>query len=248
MNIRGIKTHKITAEDNDLLKILDQYVSELHENEILIITSKIVSICEGRVVSPKDISKSDLVKRESDYYLLSPDNKYELILSIKDGHLMPWAGIDESNGNGYFVLWPEDAYATAFKVRDYLVARFGLRHVGVVISDSKLTPLRWGETGLAVGYTGFNPLVSYIGKNDLFGREMKLSKLSVADSIATMGVLMMGEGDEQMPLAIVSEIPRVEFLERNCTQSEIDSYKIDKDSDLFGDLLNAVKWQTKVIT
>lgn len=243
MNIRGIKTKKITEVDNDLLKILDEYIVEIKEKEVLIITSKIVSICEGNIVSKDKIEKVDLVKQDADYYILSPENKYGLILTIKNGHLIPWAGIDESNGNGYFVRWPKDPYKTAFKVRDYLVERFNLKHVGVVISDSNLTPLRRGETGLAIAYTGFKPLISYVGKFDLFGREMKMSNLGVADTMATMGVFMMGEGDEQMPLAIVSNIPRIEFLDRNTIQDEIDSYAIEKENDLFGDLLNSVEWK-----
>jgi putative folate metabolism gamma-glutamate ligase len=244
MNISGIKTKKITVEDSDLLKILDEYVVEMREEEVLIITSKIVSICEGRVVPINSIEKAELVKQDADYYLMAPDNKYGLILTIKDGHLIPWSGIDESNGNGYFIRWPEDPYKTAFKIRDYLVERFGLKHIGVIITDSKLTPLRWGETGLAIAYTGFKPLRSYIGTTDLFGREMKLSQASVADCLATAAVLVMGEGDESTPMVIASDIPNIEYFERNTTQEEIDSFKIEKEKDLFGELLNSVMWES----
>ena len=91
--------------------------------------------------------KKDLVEQEAEYFLPPEENKYNITLTVKGGLLVPTAGIDESNGNGYYILWPEDPQKTANEVRQYLCKRFSIKKVGVVITDSKTTPLRWGDNG-----------------------------------------------------------------------------------------------------
>jgi F420-0:gamma-glutamyl ligase len=153
------------------------------------------------------------------------------------------AGIDESNGNGYYILWPKDPQNTVNTVREYLKKRFHLKKVGVIITDSKTSPLRWGVTSIALAYTGFKPLKDYIGKKDIFERKFEFEKLSIIDSLAGAAAVVMGEGAEQTPLAVITDLPFVEFQDRNPMAKELKSLKISIGEDLYGPFLKNVKWK-----
>lgn len=246
MKVKTIKTHKITLKDKDIFKILDKYLLNMEEKSILAVTSKIVSICEGRVVKIIKTDKSDkdrLIEKESQYYLPRNRNKYNVSFTITNNLLAASAGIDESNGNGYYILWPKDPQKSADKIRKYLEKRFKLKNIGVIITDSKTTPLRWGVTGGAIAHSGFLALKDYIGEKDLFGRAFVFEKLNIADSLSTAAVAVMGEGSEQTPLAIISDIPFVKFNSKSPSKKEIQDLKISIEDDLYAPFLKSVKWK-----
>lgn len=241
MKTISIKTHKITSSQA-LSQIINRYISSLKEKSIVVITSKIVSICEGRVVKIGEIDKKKLIEQEAEYYLPSYGNKYNITLTIKRNLLVPTAGIDESNGNGYYVLWPKDPQKTANEIREYSKKKFSLRHVGVIITDSRTTPLRWGTTGIAIAHSGFSALNNYIGKPDIFGRPLHVTKANIVDALAAAAVLVMGEGNEQTPLAIIEDLPFVKFQDRNPSKSELKGLQISMRDDLYAALLKGVEW------
>ena len=243
MKIFPIRTHKIRPYGENLFQILDKYVKSVKERSIVVITSKIVAICEGRVAKLEEADKLELIKKEAEYFLSPEENKYNVALTIKGNLLMPTAGIDESNGNGYYILWPRDPQKTANDVRRYLRERFSVKKVGVIITDSKTTPLRWGTTGVAIVYSGFSALNNYIGKCDIFGRKFEMQKANIADALAASAVLVMGEGNEQTPLAVVEDVPFVKFREKDPSKKELNDFHINMDDDLYGSLLKSVKWK-----
>lgn len=243
MKVTGIKTHKITIKDTNLFSILDKYVPKLKEGSVLAVTSKIVSICEGNVIKIGDVDKQELVERESEYYLDPKENMYGFALTIKNSTLIPTAGIDESNTNGYYVLWPKDSQKTVNDVREYLKKRFSLKNVGVVITDSTTRPLRWGVGGIALAHSGFLALNDYIGTKDIFGKEMRVTKVGVMDGLAAASVLQMGEGKEQTPLAVIEDIPFVKFQDRNPTKKELNDLVISMKEDLYAPILTKAKWK-----
>lgn len=243
MRITAIKTHKITSTDTNILNIVDRYIFELKEDSVVAVTSKIVSICEGRVVKIGEIEKDELIKREAEYYLAKNTSKYGYLFTIKNSMLVPFAGIDESNANGYYVLLPKDPQKSANSVREFLQEKFNLKQVGVIITDSKTTPLRWGVTGWAVAHSGFLALNDLIGKPDIFGRALHFTKVNVMDGLASAAVLEMGESDNQTPLAIVEDVPFVQFQDRNPNEEELKGLKIALDDDLYAPLLQSVEWE-----
>ncbi len=243
MRVHTIKTHKITTKDQNLLAILDAYIASFDEHTVLAITSKIVAICQGRVVKIGTVDKPALITQEADYFLPPTASKYNITLTIKNGLLVPTAGIDESNGDGYYVLWPHEPQRIANQVRAYLQRRFGCTHVGVLITDSKTTPLRLGVTGVALAYSGVRALNDYVGSADLFGRPLRVTKVNVVDALATAAVLVMGEGSEQTPLAIISDLPFVTFHDRDPSVEELQELRIAVDDDLYGPLLTSVQWR-----
>lgn len=247
MKITSIKTHKITQYDIDLFAILDKYITSLSENSVVVVTSKIVSITEGSILKIGNEDgqeiKEKLIEENSQFYLPRASSKYNISFTITNNILSASAGIDESNGNGFYILWPKNAQESANKIREYLVSKFNLENLGVIITDSKTTPLRWGVTGIALAHSGFSALQDYIGQPDLFGRPFVYEKLNIADSLAAAAVLEMGEGSEQTPLAVIEEIKNLQFQNRNPNEEEIKSLKINIDDDLFAPFLKNAEWQ-----
>jgi|SRR3989344_7234166 len=245
MIVRAIKTKKVLVGENTLLEILDEAISALDESNIAIIASKIVSLCENRVVSVGSSDKQKLIEVESDYFLLPKTSKYpDFQFTITQNTLIPNSGIDESNTNGNYLLWPKDPQKTANEIRAHLKQRFGLKKLGVVITDSTCMPLRWGTLGIPIAYSGFAPNNNYIGTKDLFGYEFKVSRSSVAGGLAAAAVVVMGEGTEQTPIAVIDDVPFVQFQTHDPTTKELELFYISmlKD-DLFAPFLNSVKWQ-----
>ena len=107
---------------------------------------------------------------------------------MKHNLIIPSSGIDESNGDGYYILWPADPQKTANEIREYLTEKHSLGKLGVVITDSKTTPLRWGVTGVSVSHSGFAALNDYIGTKDIFGRELHFTKTNIMDATPFMYV------------------------------------------------------------
>ena len=244
MKVTSYKTKKINLGDN-LYKILDEYLpKKINDKSVIAVTSKIVAICEGRVAKMEsDVQRDILAKKEAEVYLPREYNQYGFMITVNNGILVASAGIDASNGNGYYVLWPKNPQKSANEIRSYLVKKFNLINIGVIITDSKLTPLRWGVTGVAIAHSGFNALKNYIGTPDIFGRTMQAEKSNIADSLATAAVIEMGEGNEQKPLAIIEDISFVQFQKRNPTKEELKGLKISLGDDVFSSLLKSVKWQ-----
>ena len=209
MIVQPIKT-RVFQEGDDLFAFITAYVKELTERAVIVVTSKIVALAEKRTAIIKNAkTKENLIRAESEFAI---PTKY-VWLTVKDGMVMASAGIDESNANGKLILLPKDSFKTARLLRNKLRQRYDVRNLGVLITDSRTVPLRAGVTGVAVGYAGFRGIKDYRGTPDIFGRKFKFSRTDIADSLATAAVLVMGEGNERQPLAIVERAP-VEFCDR----------------------------------
>jgi coenzyme F420-0:L-glutamate ligase len=231
LKITPIKT-AIYREPIDLNTFIFEYVRPyLKERAVIAITSKIVSLAEGRLVPRSEISKVDLVKREADKFL--GITKQGVCLTLTQGLLIPSAGIDESNSeDDSFILYPKDPYASAQKIYEGLLQRSGLKELGIILTDSRSSPLRRGVTGFSLAHWGFNPLKDLIGKEDLFGRSMKATLVNLPDSIAAAAVLVMGETSEAQPLAVI-EFDGLEFM----NGSGKDNLSVSPEDDLYGSLL-----------
>ncbi|MFA6257211.1 MAG: coenzyme F420-0:L-glutamate ligase [Candidatus Paceibacterota bacterium] len=216
MKVKAIKT-RIFREEEDLISFILKYITKLPEKSVLVITSKIVALAEGRTVSgDKKLSKKayeqlreKIIKSESE---LAIKTKITW-LTIKNGMVMSSAGIDESNANGKIILLPRNSFQSAENVRKILKKRYKIKNLGVLITDSRIFPLRAGIVGAALGYAGFRAIRDYRGTKDIFGRILKMSRTDVGDSLATAAVLAMGEGRERQPLAVITEAP-IEFTDK----------------------------------
>jgi hypothetical protein len=151
MKIQAYKT-RVYKEGEDIISFIVERIPRISEGSIIAVTSKIVALSEGRtalITSAKD--KDTLIKKESSYAL-----RTKLVwLTIKDGTVMANAGIDESNANGKIILLPKDSYKSARYIRRKLAKHYGVKKIGVLITDSRLMPLRAGVVGVALGYAGY---------------------------------------------------------------------------------------------
>lgn len=243
MLVTGVQTHPIAPNEN-LLEIIDQYVPDLPEESVLVVTSKIISICEGRVVPADPEMKSLLVEQEAEYFIPKSQSKYNLYLTVNNGMTVANAGIDESNGNGNYILWPADPFRSAELVWAHLRNSRHLSRVGVLVTDSTIPMLRWGTRGVGMAWCGFLPLRDYIGKEDIFGRPLRMTKMSLLDGLAAAGVTVMGEGNERTPLAVISDVPNLTFTEYPPGETERNALHIELEDDFFAPLLTAIPWKT----
>ncbi|HSW81536.1 MAG TPA: coenzyme F420-0:L-glutamate ligase [Candidatus Saccharimonas sp.] len=243
MNVRTIKTDKIRPGDCTITEFLDKYIVELHEGTVVAIAAKVVSMCENRVVPMAGVEKNDIIKQQTAYYLPREDNPYNVTLSITHNLLVAAGGVDESNADDNYVLWPADLQASVNQIRGHLAQKFNLKSIGVVMTDSTTRPFQWGTTGLGIAHSGFAALKSYIGTPDIFGREMMFQNNNIMNGLAAAAVLLMGEGSEQTPLAIIQDVPFVEFQPRNPTDQELATLRISIDEDIYSPLLKNTPWQ-----
>lgn len=209
MIIKPIKT-RIFKEGENLFSFVARYFKKLPEKSIIVITSKIIALSEKRTAIIKNNkTKEKLLRKESEFAL---PTKY-VWLTIKDGMVMASAGIDESNANGKLILLPKNSFKTAYFLRKKLQQKYKVNKLGVLITDSRTTPLRSGITGVALGYAGFRGIKNYVGLPDIFGRKFKFSRTNIADSLAVAAVLVMGEGNERQPIAIIKKAP-IKFCDK----------------------------------
>jgi coenzyme F420-0:L-glutamate ligase len=206
VTIRPIKT-RIFNEREDIVGFIRAHVPKLKNGSVLIVTSKIVALAEGRIAKASEQKR--LIKEESDWTLKTKLGN----VTLKDGILMWNAGIDSSNAKSGIILLPKDSFEAAAKVRKELLKLYKIKKLGVVITDSRIMPLRAGVVGIALGYAGFKGIKDYRGKKDIFGKKLAYTQTDIADSIATAAILTMGEGAEKRPLCIVEDAP-VEFTNR----------------------------------
>ena len=242
MKVETIKTRAVTAGALSLSELFDESLQSLDDGSVVVIASKVVSLCENAVVPMDHINREDLIQQEADLYLPKTLSRYGHHFSIKYNTLIASAGIDESNGNDQYILWPRAPWDTASQIRHYLRNRFNLKDVGVIISDSTCQPLRRGTVGISIAHSGFVALKDYIGQPDIFGRPFTVSQANKANGLAAAAVVAMGEGAEQTPIVIVSDLA-IEFQDHDPTAEEITDLNIPMEEDLFYPFFSAVEWQ-----
>ena len=216
MEIFPIKIPK-KGEGFDLFRTIVESKFQFLADDILVISSKFVSMSEGSLIDLKNVKVSKKARafaskfkmderiaqvtlQESDYVVSGIAG---FLLTINDGMIAPNAGIDKSNcPQGKIVLYPKDSFKTANKLRKKLLKKYGIK-IGIVISDSRLMPTRIGCTGIAIGVSGFDPVDDERGKTDLYGKKLKVTFRATADCLATIGVFMMGESNESIPLVVI---------------------------------------------
>jgi dihydrofolate synthase / folylpolyglutamate synthase len=243
MRTETIKTRAVTANALTLAELIDESIDHIEESSILVITSKVVSLCENAVVPMDGTDREELIVSEADYYLPKTQSKYGHHFSIKYNTLIASAGIDESNGDGQYILWPRDPWQTADDVRVHLKELFGLQNIGVIICDSTCQPFRLGTVGISIAHSGFRPLRNYIGQPDIFGRPFDVSRANIANGLAAAAVVAMGEGAETTPLAVLSDMTFVEFTDTRPTPEEITELNISIKDDLFAPFFETVEWK-----
>ncbi len=231
MQFIPVVTRRLSPPKDDLLTTLDESLTHLEEGDVVIITSKVVSIHEGRCIAIGEVDKEKLVRNEAEY--LCDVEGRNVPITIIHNALISSSGIDESNGNGYYTLLPKDPFASAQMIHAYLQDRFGCKNIGVVITDSHSAPLRYGAMSIAIGCWGFEPVISHVGKSDLFGRATQYAHTNIADALSAGATLVSGECAESSPVVIARDVPNLIFS----TDHPKDALFVPKEQDFFRSLL-----------
>ncbi len=204
-----------------VLAALDRQRLTLREGDVLVFAQKIVSKAEGRLVDlasvvpsqraqdlavavAKDPRLVELILRESVRIVRHRVNV--LIVEHRLGFVMANAGIDQSNvdhgGAEQALLLPVNPDASAEALRAEFTARCGVAP-GVVINDSFGRPWRRGAVGVAIGCSGVAAVRDLRGAPDLFGRQLRVTDVGVADEIASAASMVMGQAGEGLPVVLV---------------------------------------------
>jgi coenzyme F420-0:L-glutamate ligase / coenzyme F420-1:gamma-L-glutamate ligase len=192
---------------NELASLLaDAAISQgtaLVEGDCLVVTQKVVSKAEGRLV-PLDADDAPGRRRiiESESVRVLRERGELIISETRHGFVCANAGVDLSNvDDGYAALLPVDPDRSAHYLRNALRARYGVE-VAIVISDTFGRAWRLGLTDVAIGVAGLAGVVDLRGDHDANGRELQVTEIAIADEVASAAELAMGKA-RRVPAAIV---------------------------------------------
>jgi len=229
----GIFERKEGERENTLFSFFCMYFEKkIPENSILIISSKVVALDQNRV---SELEISELIEQECRN---SPENSQKVLrktgdffLTENDGIIIPNLGIDSSNAKaGIKILWPENPQQFADDFRTQLQNKYSVQNIGVVISDSRITPRRRGTTGVALAWSGISGVYDMRGKKDIYGRALEVSTVNIADNVVSGSEILMGQADEKTPFVLVENFPEKYFTEK---QQSPASAIIPEEEDLF---------------
>ena len=216
LQVIPVKFQKEVEPNDDLVDlILESF--EINHDDIIVFSQKIISKNEDRILRLSSVSPSLLADGIASSYGKDP-RLVELILSeskrivrmengviiveTKHGFVCANAGIDESNvEDGYATLLPNDPDRSANLLKDKIKQKTG-KNVAVIISDTFGRPFRLGQTDIAIGIAGLEPILDYNGKPDTFGKIMQVTAIAVADEICSASELVMGK-IQKCPIAVI---------------------------------------------
>jgi len=202
-----------------LTETLDKNNERLQEGDVIVISTKYISNAQGRIIDLNnvkasikgiDISKKFQIKAEIAEIILRESDKIfggisGFVITSADNIMAPNAGIDKSNvKKGKIVLYPKDPYLIAEQIRRKIFLKF-LIHIGVILVDSRLMPVRIGTSGVAISCAGIEPVLDMRSEKDLDGNPLKVTFQAVVDNLATIANHKMGEGAESKPFAIIRD-------------------------------------------
>lgn len=222
ISIIGLENIQEVSEGDDIANLISDAAKKqgitIENNDIVIITHKIVSKSEGRIIDLAKINPSSFAIKLSKRLKKDPRivevilgetrrivkmwNKH-LITETHHGFICPNGGIDESNihGSNKVALLPKDPDDSAKKIMDRIKELTGSK-VAVIISDTFGRPWRRGQINVAIGVAGMPPLMDYRGRKDTYGRRLKVTNIAIVDELASSGELVMKKTDN-IPVAIV---------------------------------------------
>ena len=191
-------------KNDDLIEILTTTLKNNSETllngDVVIVTQKIISKIENRAVDLKVTDINEVLKEESTQILRKRGET--VIARTRHGFICANAGIDKSNiDKGYALLLPVDPNKTANTIRRKIKAEFDL-DIAVIISDTFGRAWRKGQTNVAIGSSGIEPLTSYIGTTDSYGNDLMATEIAIIDELAGASELVMNKVDE-VPVAII---------------------------------------------
>lgn len=233
MQFMPVKTRLFLPPKDDIWTLFDTSFPWLENGDLLFISSKILAIHQWRCVKIGTAEKKSLIEKESEKYLINEHIPWGLYLTITNNTLIPSAGIDESNANGYYILLPKDYQEEVKKLHTCLLKKYQINQLWIIITDTTSRPLRYGTAGIALYSYGFYPLIDKRGEQDLFGKTMELTQINLPESLSSFAVFLMGETNEQTPMLIARGMPHIHYTVEDLYPQTI----VPIDQDIYAPLL-----------
>ncbi|HXU95939.1 MAG TPA: coenzyme F420-0:L-glutamate ligase [Candidatus Nitrosotalea sp.] len=194
---------KITPQTGDVLVISSKYVANSQGR--ILEYEKIVPSLDAEEIGKKFHMKSkmaEIILRESDKIFGGIPG---FVITSSDNIMAPNAGIDKSNTQSEtVVLYPNDPYLVSEHLRRKFLLRYNI-HIGIIITDSRLMPGRIGTVGIAISCSGIEPTSDLRGEKDLYGNVLKVTFQAIADDLASIANLKMGEGSDVTPCVLIRD-------------------------------------------
>jgi coenzyme F420-0:L-glutamate ligase/coenzyme F420-1:gamma-L-glutamate ligase len=204
LTVRPVEGLPEVAPGDDLAALVAAAVPDMRDGDILVVTSKVVSKAEGRVVPAE--GREAMIDQETVRTVAVRGQTR--IVQTRHGLVLAAAGVDASNTPaGTVVLLPADPDASASRLRSELHRLTGAT-VGVVVSDTLGRPWRLGVVDAAIGLAGLAPLDDHRGRTDAFGNTLEMTVVAVADELAAAAELVKGKLDG-VPVALVRGLSRL---------------------------------------
>lgn len=230
-----VKTRVVSPPKDEIWDIIDGL--KVMDGDIVFISSKIIAMHQGRTRKIGEVPKLELMREEAERFLnYTTPAGMRAHCTVTQGTLNIAAGIDESNANGYYILWPQQIDEFCAGVRKRLMQKWNLRRLGVIATDSHTMPLRLGVTGMVIGLAGVVPLKDIRGHADLFDRKIHVTQVNMVDPLAAMAVNVMGESSERTPIVILRGWQNCEFSD----SASMRELKINPDYDLYRALIDVI--------
>lgn len=230
MKIIPVKTNFFPVK-GDLFKFLERNVRVLKEKSIVFISSKIISLWQGRCVPLPQIKaeqeklKINLAKIEAERVFCRLKNNKNYLITQNQSALIINAGIDPAYGK-YFILHPKEPYQTAKTIQNFLKEKFKRKKVAVVIVDSKTQPFRRGKMGYSLGFFGLSPYLN--------GTDKSSFPYNLVDSLASMADCFMSLPKKMTPLVIFESVGYFVFFDES--EDWRDDFFVGKKRDMFRNL------------
>ena len=222
IHIIGLTGIPEIVEGDELGNLISTEIKKQHltlnKGDILVVTQKVISKAEGRIIDLGKIEPSQMAIQIASDYEKDPRHvevvlreskrivrmdRGVIISETHHGFICANAGVDSSNNIDLakVSLLPENPDASASNIRMSIHMELGVK-VGVIISDTFGRPWREGATNIAIGVSGINPIKDYRGQSDLVGYSLKTTTIAIADELAAASELVMSKLD-RVPVAII---------------------------------------------
>jgi coenzyme F420-0:L-glutamate ligase/coenzyme F420-1:gamma-L-glutamate ligase len=223
IRVIGIGGIPLIKRDDDLGKLIcdaaEMQNTPISDGDIVVVTQKIVSKAEGRLVRLKDVTVSPFSRKAAQGLRKCPElvevilGESKSIVRMVGGHLITetrdgWicanSGVDRSNvsGGDTVTLLPVDSDRSALRIRERITELTG-KQVAVIITDTFGRPFRLGHVDICIGVSGISPFLDMRGEKDLFGYVLRVKRAAIGDELASAAELVIGNSREKIPAAII---------------------------------------------
>jgi coenzyme F420-0:L-glutamate ligase/coenzyme F420-1:gamma-L-glutamate ligase len=248
VSVIGLESLPMVKKGDNLAELivaaLEREKVPLANGDVIVVAHKVVSKAEGRIVRLSDVKPTskaveigvtrkdhrlvELILQETRRILKAASEI--LVVENKQGLICVNAGVDKSNveGEDAYALLPVSSDESARRIRSQIVKMTG-KDVAVIIVDTFSRPFRRGQVNFAIGLAGMDPFRDYRGQRDLFDYVLEVKNTAIADEIASAADLVMGQGKEGVPVAIVKGLHGVSWK----ADASVSDLFISEDEDLF---------------